>query len=67
MVKNKKQNRGFPGGPGVKNPPANAGDTGSIPGLGRSHMPRGNKACSPQLESLWAATKTQYSQIFFKN
>ena len=24
------------------NPPANAGDTGSIPGLGRSHMPRSN-------------------------
>ena len=28
----------FPGGPAVKNPPANAGDRGSIPGLGRSHM-----------------------------
>ena len=27
---------GFPGGPVVKNPPANAGDTGSIPGSGRS-------------------------------
>ena len=26
----------------VKNPPANAGDMGSIPGLGRSHMPRSN-------------------------
>ncbi|XP_057578113.1 formin-1 isoform X2 [Hippopotamus amphibius kiboko] len=26
----------------VKNPPANAGDTGSIPGPGRSHMPRSN-------------------------
>ena len=25
----------FPGGPMVKNPPANVGDTGSIPGLGR--------------------------------
>ena len=23
----------------VKNPPVNAGDTGSIPGLGKSHMP----------------------------
>ena len=23
--------RGFPGGSGVKNPPTNAGDTGSIP------------------------------------
>ena len=27
---------GFPGGLVVKNPPVNAGDTGSIPGLGRS-------------------------------
>ena len=29
---------GFPGGSVVKNPPANAGDTGLIPYLGRSHM-----------------------------
>ena len=34
--------RDFPGGTAVKNPPANAGDTGSIPGLGRAHMPRNN-------------------------
>ena len=27
----------FPGGPVVKHLPANAGDTGSIPGLGRLH------------------------------
>ena len=27
---------GFPGSPGVKNLPVNAGDAGSIPGLGRS-------------------------------
>ena len=33
---------GFPGGPVVKNLPANAGDTGSIPDPGRSHMPQGN-------------------------
>ena len=26
----------------VKNPPASAGDTGSIPDLGRSHVPRSN-------------------------
>ena len=32
----------FPGGAVVDNPPANAGDTGSIPGLGRSHMLRSN-------------------------
>ena len=29
---------GFPGGAVVENPPANAGDTGSSPGPGRSHM-----------------------------
>ena len=34
--------RGFPGGAVVKNPPANAGDMGSSPGLGRSHMPWSN-------------------------
>ena len=32
----------FPGGTIYKNLPANAGDMGSIPGLGRFHMPRGN-------------------------
>ena len=31
-----------PGGPVVKNPPVNAGDTGSIPGLGRFYMLQGN-------------------------
>ena len=31
-----RNNRGFPGGSAVKNPPANAADVGSIPGLGRS-------------------------------
>ena len=34
--------RGFPGGTVVENLPANAGDTGSSPGLGRSRMPRSN-------------------------
>ena len=33
---------GFPGGAVVENLPANAGDTGLSPGLGRSHMPRSN-------------------------
>ena len=39
------------GGPLVKNLPANAEDTGLVPGLGRSHMPLGIKACAPQLLS----------------
>ena len=40
----KKKDRvvGFAGGAVVKNPPANAGDTGSSPGLGRCHMPQSN-------------------------
>ena len=42
----------FPGGTVVKNLPVNAGDMGSIPGLGRCHMPWNNKACAPQLLSL---------------
>ena len=33
---------GFPGGAVVESPPADAGDMGSSPALGRSHMPRSN-------------------------
>ena len=44
--------RGFPGGAVVESPPANAGDTGSSPGLGRSHMLQSNWAREPQLLSL---------------
>ena len=36
------EGEGFPGGTVVENLPANAGDTGSSPGLGRSHMLRSN-------------------------
>ena len=36
----------------VENLPANAGNTGSSPGLGRSHMPRSSWAHGPQLLSL---------------
>ena len=39
----------FPGGPGVKNPPVNAGDMDLIPGPGRSPMLCSNWACKPQL------------------
>ena len=44
--------QGFPGGAVVKNLPANAGDTGSSPGLGRSHMPGSDRARETQLLSL---------------
>ena len=47
----------------VKNPPADAGDTGSIPCLGRSHVTQDNKACALQLLSLgsraWEHTETK--------
>ena len=41
-VNNKQNTRDFPGGAVVKNPPANAGATGSSPHLGRSHVPQSN-------------------------
>ena len=37
---NQNYSEGFPGGAVVASLPANAGDTGLSPGLGRSHMPR---------------------------
>ena len=39
---NKNIPQGSPGGTVVKNPPTNAGDMGSSPGLGRPHMPWSN-------------------------
>ena len=50
--KTKRVFTGFPGGAVVGNLPANAGDTGSSPGLGRSHMLRSSWAREPQLLSL---------------
>ena len=41
-IKSISENLGFHGGAVVNNPPAKAGDTGSIPGPGRSHVPRSN-------------------------
>ena len=42
MISSQDASLGFPGGSVVKNPPANAADTDSIPGLGRSHVPCSN-------------------------
>ena len=39
----------FPGGKVLKNPAANAGDTGLISGLGRSHRPQSSLTCELQL------------------
>ena len=60
MMDRKDTFSGFPGGAVVENLPANAGDTGSSPGLGRSHMPRSNWGREPQLLSLrvWSLCST---------
>ena len=42
FIVNSLKQRDFPGGAVVKNPPTNAGDASSNPGLGRAHMPRSN-------------------------
>jgi len=39
----------FPGGKVLKKPPANAGDTGLISGLGRSHRPQSSLTRELQL------------------
>ena len=46
----------FPGSTVDKNPPVNAGDTGSTPRPGGFHMLQTNEAHTPQLLSLHAAT-----------
>ena len=48
----KNRARGFPGGAVVEGLPANAGDAGSGPSPGGSHMPRSSWAREPQLLSL---------------
>ena len=53
----------FPGGTVAKNPPANAGDTSSSPGPGRSHMPRSNWAHAPQLLSLRSRARKPQLQV----
>ena len=45
----KKLETDFAGDPAFKNLPANAGDTGLIPGQGRFHIPRGNYAHAPRM------------------
>ena len=46
------------GGPVVKNPPVNAGDTGLIPDPGRFHVPWSNYTHRPQLLSQHALGPT---------
>ena len=48
--------KGFPGDLVVRNPPANAGDMGSLPDLGRPAMLQTNSAPAPQRLNPLAAT-----------
>ena len=50
----------FLGGPVVKNPPANAGDLGSIPGPGRSPILQGSK---PICHNYWACDLQQEKSV----
>ena len=50
----------YPGGPVVKNPPANAGDMGSIPGLGRFQSILKEINSEYSLEGLTLKLKLQY-------
>ena len=50
--------RDFPGGPVVKNPPCNAGDSGSILGRG-TKIPRAAKQLSPCTKSYWVHVPQQ--------
>ena len=53
----------LPGGTVDKNPPADSGDTDSIPGPTRFHKPWGNWACTPQL--LFTFLYNRYLYIFY--
>ena len=51
-----RNNRDFPGGPVVKNPPTNAGNAGSIPGRG-TKIPHAAGQLSPR------ATATEFARL----
>ena len=58
---------GFPGDPVVKNLPCNARDTGSIPTVGRSHMPHTPSPLATTGENQHAIRKTYHSQKMKEN
>ena len=47
----------FPGGPGVKDPPASAGDAGLTLSLGSFHMPQVSQLPNPH--TLWPCATTR--------
>ena len=56
MWTKKWRQKGFPGGPVVKNLPCSAKHTNSIPDPGRFHVLQGNQVNVPQLWNPLAAT-----------
>ena len=62
------EDKGFPGGAVVGSLPANAGHTGSGPGLGGSHVPRSGWAREPQLLSLrvWSLCSTTREAVMVR-
>ena len=66
----KNETRDCPGGPVVKNPPANAGHGASVPGPGGSHVPQSNQVSASQLlkprclEPVLGNTRSHRSQKF---
>ena len=51
----------FSGGQVVKNLPASAGDVGSIPALGRSHMPWSIRPRATTTEAHWSLEPARYN------
>ena len=64
IYRNFKRHMGFPGGSVIKNPPTNAGDTGSIPDLGRSHMLCGTT--KHMWNKYWASTPPTRNGTYWK-
>ena len=50
---------GFPGGAVVESLPANAGDTGSSPGLGRTHMPHSKAKKKKKMSGIGKSIETE--------
>ena len=67
LVRLKSGIRDFPGGSVVKNPPANAGDTGLSPGLGRSCMTSGTAKKNPKKQTTMNCPQIKFSKASQKS
>ena len=62
-IGHKKKHQGFPRGSVIKNPPASAGDTDSIPDPGRPHMPGATK---PMRHNYWVSALEPRSPNYWR-